>query len=56
MVELAEQQRDSLAGLIDAAKSGDVAEVRQLASKNQALNEEANSITRELGAEACAAD
>lgn len=56
LVDLAERQRDSLAELIDAAKNGDVTKVRQLASENAALNEEANSITRELGAEACAAD
>jgi hypothetical protein len=56
LVALAEQQRDVLADLIDAAENGQVAEARRLASRNQALNEEANSITRELGAGACAAD
>jgi hypothetical protein len=56
LVDLAEQQRDALADLIDAAKNSDVAQVRQLASKNAALNEEAGSITRGLGAEACGTD
>jgi FixJ family two-component response regulator len=56
LVALAEQQRDVLADLIDAAENGQVAEARRLASRNQAFNEEANSITRELGAGACTAD
>jgi hypothetical protein len=53
LADLAEQQRDAIADLIDAAKNGDIVKVRQLASRNQALNEQANSITRELGAETC---
>jgi hypothetical protein len=53
LADIAEEQRDAIADLIDAARSGDVVKVRQLAARNQALNEQANSITRELGAETC---
>jgi hypothetical protein len=56
LVDLADQQRDVLGALVDAAKDNDVARVRELASKNEALNKEANSVMRELGAEACAED
>jgi hypothetical protein len=56
LIDLADRQRDTLVALVDAAKNGDVVEVRQLAAQNQALNEEANSITRELGADACGND
>lgn len=54
MVELADRQRDVLAGLIEAANEGDFAKVRRVASENAALNEEAGAIARELGADACA--
>jgi hypothetical protein len=53
LVDLADQQRDVLGELVDAAKDNDFAEVRQLVSKNDALNKESNSIARELGADAC---
>lgn len=56
LVELAERQRDVLGGLIDAARENDVAKVRQLVSRNEALNKEATSIARDLGAEACAGE
>jgi gas vesicle protein len=56
LVDLADQQRDVIAELIDAAKDSDFAKVRELVSKNEALNKEANSVARELGAEACAED
>jgi hypothetical protein len=56
LVNLADQQRQVLGELIAAAKESNVAKVRQLASKNEALNKETTSITRELGAEACAED
>jgi hypothetical protein len=56
LVDVANQQRDVLAGLINAAEDNDFAKVRELAAKNEALNREANSIARELGAEACAED
>ncbi len=52
--ELAHQQRDTLAGLAAAAKSNDFARVPVLASKNAALNREASSLARRLGANACA--
>jgi hypothetical protein len=54
LAEIADQQRDVLAGLVDAAKDNDVARVGELVSKNQALNKESGSIARKLGAEACA--
>jgi hypothetical protein len=52
--EIADQQRDVLAGLINAAKGSDFAKLRELAAKNAALNEQAESIASELGARACA--
>jgi len=54
LVDLGEQQRDVIAELIDAARDGDFAKVRELDSKNKALNNEAGSIARNLGAESCA--
>jgi hypothetical protein len=54
LLDIADQQRQVIGELIDAARDNDIAKVRELASKNQALNEETSSITRELGAEACA--
>ena len=56
LVDLADQQRDVLDELIHAARDDDFARVRELVSENEALNKEANSIARELGAEACAED
>ena len=56
LVDLADQQRDVLGELVDAAQDGDLAEVRRLASRNEALNKEATLVMRELGAEACAED
>jgi len=56
LADLADQQRDVLGGLVDAAEDDDFAKVRELVSKNEALNKESRSITRELGAEACAKD
>lgn len=53
LVDLADQQRDVLGELVDAAKDSDLAKVRQLVPKNDALNKESNSIARELGADAC---
>jgi hypothetical protein len=54
LVDLADQQRDVIGELIDAARDSDFAKVRELDSKNDALNREAGSIARDLGAEACA--
>jgi hypothetical protein len=56
LVDLADRQRQVLGELIAAAKDGNVAKVRELASRNQALNKETTLITRELGAKACAED
>jgi hypothetical protein len=53
LVELAEQQRDVLAALVEAAKGGDAARVQELVPRNAAVNKEAASIARELGAEGC---
>jgi hypothetical protein len=54
LVDLADRQRRVIGELIAAARDNDVAKVREAASKNEALNTEATSIARELGAEACA--
>lgn len=54
VVDIATAQRDVLRDLIDAAKDDDLAAVRRLASRNEVLNDEASSIMRELGADACA--
>jgi hypothetical protein len=54
LVDLTDQQRNVIAGLVDAAEANDVAKVRELDSKNKALNKETTSITRELGANVCA--
>jgi hypothetical protein len=51
---LADEQRDVLRGLVDAAERSDFAKVNELSSKNAMLNEEAGSIAGELGATACA--
>jgi hypothetical protein len=56
LAELAEQQRDVLSGLIDAARDNDLAKARELVSKNEAVNKEASSIARDLGANACAGE
>jgi hypothetical protein len=54
LVDIAHQQHDVLRELIRAAEDGDLSSVRTLVSKNDALNTEASSIARRLGAEACA--
>ena len=53
LVDIADQQREVLGGLVDAARNGDFVEVRRLASKNEALNTESSSIAQKLGADAC---
>lgn len=53
LVDLADQQRDVLGELVDAARAHDFAEVPRLVAKNDALNKESNAIARELGADAC---
>ena len=52
-VDIAGQQRDVLRGLVNATKDGDLNELRQLVSKNDALNQASNALARELGADAC---
>lgn len=53
LVVIADEQAEVLGDLVSAAKDGDLARVRRLASKNDALNRESNAIARELGADAC---
>ena len=54
LVDLAEEQREVLAGLVVAARNGNVAKVQALASKNATINGESSAITHDLGADACA--
>lgn len=54
LVELADRLHHVLGELIDAANANDFAQVQELVLRNQALNEDAGSIARELGAHACA--
>ena len=53
LIELARQQRDVLRGLAAAAKANDFERLQRLVSRNQALNEEGESIMRKLGAKSC---
>ena len=53
LVELADQQRQVLRGLIRAARKNDLTKLRELTARNVALNDEAGSIARRLGAPAC---
>ena len=54
MARLADEQRNVLRRLVDAAKRSDFAKVIELSSKNAMLNRESGSIASELGATACA--
>ncbi len=56
LVDIAQRQRDVLRGLAAAAKANDFERLERLVARNQALNEEAESIMRELGAEECIDD
>jgi hypothetical protein len=56
LIDLTDQQRDVLRGLVAAAKSSDYAKVNELASKNATLNRQASSIAKKLGATSCAND
>jgi hypothetical protein len=56
LVELTDRQRDVLAALVEAAKQNDVAQVQELAAKNAMLNDETNTLARDLGARSCAND
>jgi hypothetical protein len=52
--QLAQEQRDVLAGLVEAARERDVARLGRLAAQNRSINEQAGSIARRLGADSCA--
>jgi hypothetical protein len=52
--ELAEEQHDVLTALAVAAKQNDPEKALQLDARNQALNSEAGSIARAIGARECA--
>jgi hypothetical protein len=52
--EIADKQHDVLTALAAAAKQNDPEKVLELDARNQALNGEAGSIARALGARACA--
>jgi hypothetical protein len=54
LADLADEQRVVLGELVEAARNDDLAAVRTLVSRNQALNDESNTIARELGAQSCA--
>jgi hypothetical protein len=56
LTRLADEQRDVLSGLVDAAKRSDFEKVGELSSRNAMLNDESGSIASELGATACATD
>jgi hypothetical protein len=52
--ELADEQHDVLAALVTAAKQNDPEKALQLDARNRAVNREAGSIARALGARGCA--
>lgn len=54
LADLADRQRGVLGELVEAANADDLAKVQELVARNEALNENAGSIARELGATACA--
>jgi hypothetical protein len=54
LADLADEQRVVLGDLVEAARDDDFPAVRTLASRNLALNNESNTIARELGAKSCA--
>jgi hypothetical protein len=56
LVELAGRQRDVLAALVDAGRASDFAKVRTLASRNAAMNEDAEALARVVGAVGCVRD
>jgi len=53
-IELTDQQRDLVQELIDAAKDNDAARLREIGSKIEPIDAEADQIATELGAPACA--
>jgi hypothetical protein len=50
---IARQQRDTLQGLADAGKRGDVQQVRRLAVRNAQLNAQAGQVARQIKADSC---
>jgi hypothetical protein len=50
---IAQQQRDTLQGLADAGKRGDVQQVRRLAVRNAHLNAQAGEVARRIKADSC---
>lgn len=54
-METRRRSRDTIGELTEAANVNDRARARELDSQNQAINDEANSIARRLGAKGCAA-
>ena len=54
LARLADEQRDVLRGLVDAAKRSDFGKLNELSSKNAMLNGESSSIAEKLGATDCA--
>jgi hypothetical protein len=53
LVEIANQQRDVLDELVEAAEKDDLADVQRLAGRNAALNAESSAIARHIGAKSC---
>jgi hypothetical protein len=51
-----ERQLQVMRGLVRAAQANDLAALEPLVAENQALNREANGLSRRLGATACAGD
>jgi hypothetical protein len=56
LVVLASRQHDVLAGLVDAAREGDLERVQELAARNERVNGEASALARRLGAESCTSE
>jgi septal ring factor EnvC (AmiA/AmiB activator) len=56
LADLTDEQRGVLADLIEAAKRNDVVKVQELVVKNEAVNDETDSLARNLGAKSCAKD
>jgi hypothetical protein len=51
--QIAQRQRDTLQGLADAGKQGDLQTLRRLAVRNAQLNGQAGDIARSLDAKSC---
>jgi hypothetical protein len=53
LLELGDAQLETLAALVAAAKSGDLVEFQEHASRNAQLNADAEVVLRDLGADSC---